>query len=221
MSTRLPSGAVSQRTTSGPLPSGAVEIVTGGGGGGDTDPPILTFPTGTATGPTTADGAVITNEAGGTLYRLASVNPSESAATIKAAALTTAVAATGSQPVTFTGLTAATVYYTHFVQIDAAGNESAVADAPISFTTAGGAGTITTPPIHDPETGQLLANAAVTWFCAYDSATQALVLRKTGLTTSAAGIITTTDAALVSGTVYRFGYLLASGHTNMPAGVPA
>lgn len=104
------------------------------GAGGDTSPPTLTSPTAAATGQSTASGSVTTNEANGTLYRLASVNPAEAAATVKAAALTQPVSAAGPQPVSFASLTAATTYYPHFVQVDAAGNESAVASG-ASFAT--------------------------------------------------------------------------------------
>ena len=104
----------------------------------DTTAPTLSSPTGTQTGSTTASGTVVTNEANGTLYRYASTNATETAATVKAANLTQAVTTTGSQSVTFTGLTASTTYYAHYVHRDAAGNDSAVVDS-ASFTTAASA----------------------------------------------------------------------------------
>jgi hypothetical protein len=100
----------------------------------DTTGPVLSSPTGTATGPTTASGTVSTNE-NGTLYRLASTNATESAATIKAAALTSAVTSTGVQTVSFTGLSASTTYYPHYYEEDGAGNPSNVVNG-VSFTTA-------------------------------------------------------------------------------------
>lgn len=106
----------------------------------DTTAPTLTSPTGTSSGTTTASGTVSTNEANGTLYRLASTNASENAATVKAAALTQSVTATGTQAVAFTGLTSATTYHAHYVHRDAAGNDSAVASS-ASFTTASGGDT--------------------------------------------------------------------------------
>jgi hypothetical protein len=90
----------------------------------DTTPPTLTGPTGTQSGTSTATGSVSTNDPGGTLYRLASTNATESAATVKAAALSQAVTATGAQAVSFTGLSAGT-YYLHFVHTDPDGNDSA------------------------------------------------------------------------------------------------
>ncbi|WP_409266819.1 hypothetical protein [Massilia sp. BHUDP2] len=116
---------------------------------GDTTAPILSSPTGTKTGSTTASGTVSTNEANGTLYRLASTNAVESAATIKAANLTQAVSATGVQNVSFTGLTAATQYYAHYVHRDAAGNDSTVASS-AAFTTDAAA-----PPDTSPRFTQL------------------------------------------------------------------
>jgi len=107
---------------------------------GDTTAPTLSSPTGTQTGETTATGSVSTNEANGTLYRYISTNAVESVSTVKAANLTSAVAATGAQAVNATGLTANTTYYWHFVHRDAAGNDSVVANS-AAFTTAAAAGT--------------------------------------------------------------------------------
>lgn len=105
----------------------------------DTTAPTLTSPTGTAssTVTTTATGAVSTDEGAGTLWRLASANATETAATIKAAGLTTTVTATGVQNVTFTGLTAGATYYAHYVQDDAApspGPNTSTAVHSASFT---------------------------------------------------------------------------------------
>lgn len=92
--------------------------------GGDTTAPVLEVPTATATGPTTATGGVATDEAGGLLYRMASTNPTETAAAIRAANLTSSVEATGAQVVLFTGLPDSTLLYAHYVQVDEASNES-------------------------------------------------------------------------------------------------
>lgn len=111
---------------------------------GDTTAPILSAPTATQTGANTASGSVTTDEANGTLYRLASVNAVESAATVKAAALTTTVTATGAQAVSFAGLAAATVYYAHYVHRDTAGNDSLVSSSASFVTAAAPAGATTT-----------------------------------------------------------------------------
>jgi len=100
---------------------------------GDTTAPILSSPTGTKTGSTTASGTVTTDEGNGTLYFTATTNTSETAATIKTGS-SQAVTATGSQAVSFTGLTPSTTYYAHYVHDDAATNESNVVSS-ASFTT--------------------------------------------------------------------------------------
>jgi len=102
-------------------------------GGGDVTPPILTLPTGVQTGATTASGTVTTDEGNGTLFYLATINATETAATIKAGSSQT-VSATGIQNVTVTGLTASTTYFLHYVHDDAATNESNVVTS-ASFTT--------------------------------------------------------------------------------------
>jgi len=99
----------------------------------DTTPPVLTLPTGTQTGSTTASGTVTTDEGNGTLFYLATVNATETAATIKAGS-SQAVSAIGVQNVTVTGLTPATTYFLHYVHDDAATNESNVVTS-ASFTT--------------------------------------------------------------------------------------
>jgi len=99
----------------------------------DVTAPILSSPTGTKTGSTTADGTVSTDEGNGTLYYLATINASETAATI-AAGDSQAVSATGSQSVSFTGLSPSTTYYAHYVHDDAATNRSNVVSS-ASFTT--------------------------------------------------------------------------------------
>jgi hypothetical protein len=93
----------------------------------DTTGPVLEAPTAAATGANSATGTVGTNEAGGTLYRLASTNASGvTAATVKAANRTQPVNATGQQTVNETGLTPGTTCYMWYYQEDAAGNPSNV-----------------------------------------------------------------------------------------------
>lgn len=118
--------------------------------GGDTTAPTLTSPTSTQTGSTTASGTVSTDEGNGTLYYLASTNATETVGTVKAAS-SQAVSATGSQSVSFTGLTASTTYYAHYVHTDAATNDSTVANS-ASFTTAAAASTYA-PNINKPRPG--------------------------------------------------------------------
>lgn len=104
----------------------------------DTTPPSLTSPSATATGATTASGSVTTNEANGTLYYLASANATETDVTVKAAASQAVTQSATPQSVSFTGLTAATPYYPHYLHRDAAGNDSAVASGAQFTTSAAG-----------------------------------------------------------------------------------
>lgn len=112
--------------------------------GADTTAPILEAAAATTTGSTTASGSVATNEAGGTLYRFVSTSSTATAAAVKAANLTSTVEATGTQAVLFTGLTASTTYYAHYLQRDAAGNDSAVATSSAFSTLAAVGGTFKT-----------------------------------------------------------------------------
>lgn len=106
---------------------------------GDITAPTLSAATAASTGSTTAAGTVTTSETGGTLYRLASVNATESVATVRAAALTQAVAGL-SLTFSLSGLAASTAYYAHLVHVDASGNESArVSAGPFTTSAAGGA----------------------------------------------------------------------------------
>jgi hypothetical protein len=146
------SGRVGVRKMGAPFEFAACDqlVITDAAGGEDffyapdNTAPTLTSPTGTQTGANTASGSVSTNEANGTLFRLASINASETGAAVKAANVTTTVTATGNQAVSFTGLTQNTTYFAHYLHRDAAGNDSAVVTS-ASFTTA--AGGDTTAPV--------------------------------------------------------------------------
>lgn len=118
----------------------AFTLLSFSGVSGDVTAPVLSSPTGTKTGSTTADGTVSTDEGNGTLYFTATENTSETAGTIKAAS-SQAVSGSGTQNVSFSGLTPSTTYYAHYVQDDAATNTSNVQSSS-SFTTdaAGGLG---------------------------------------------------------------------------------
>lgn len=90
----------------------------------DTTAPVLTTATVTSPSAGQIDGTVDTDEADGTLYYVATLNATETLATVKAGA-SQAVIATGTQSVSVTGLAAGT-YYMHFAHTDQAGNDSAV-----------------------------------------------------------------------------------------------
>lgn len=165
--------------------------------GGDTTAPTLTSPTASATGATTASGSVTTNEANGTLYYLASANASESAATVKAGS-SQAVTAAGEQPVTITGLTAATPYYPHYLHRDAAGNDSAVASG-AQFTTSA---TNTSPSFTGPNIADISGTEAVALTPV--DVSSLFFDSESGLTFSAIGSwpagVTVSSAGVISGT---------------------
>lgn len=116
---------------------------------GDVIAPVLSSPTGAASGANGYTGTVSTNEANGVLYRVVTTSAtSPSAAQVRAGQNHTGAAASaaGSQPVTATGaqafsgsgLSGATTYRIHMMHEDAAGNRSAVATS-AAFTTSSAA----------------------------------------------------------------------------------
>lgn len=184
----------------------------------DTTAPTLTSPTGTSTGSTTASGTVSTDEANGTLYRLASTNATETAATVKAAALTQAVSATGSQAVTFSGLSASTTYYAHYVHRDAAGNDSTAVHS-ASFTTSAGADV--TPPTLTSPTGTATgantatgtvstdeANGTLYYLASINATESAATVKAAGSqAVSATGVQAVSVSGLTAGTAYYLHYV--------------
>jgi hypothetical protein len=92
----------------------------------DTTAPTLSAASASASGPTAASGSVSTDEAGGTLYWLTNTSATQTAGQVVGGS-SQAVAASGAQAVTVSGLTASTTgYRVHFCHVDAAGNQSAV-----------------------------------------------------------------------------------------------
>lgn len=176
---------------------------------GDTTPPTLTGPTGTATGATTASGTVSTNEDTGTLYWLASASASETGAAVKAGS-SQAVSAVGTQNVTVSGLTASTTYYLHYLHRDAAGNDSTVATS-AQFTTSAAlaAGINVTEPLKN-NTGTVLANLSGVRVAVLQAADLVSVYETSGLTTNASGILATiSDAGITAGQQYHVAIKLA------------
>lgn len=205
-------------TGGSPAPASIIAFSLTPAGGGDITPPTLTSPTGTSTGSTTASGTVTTDEANGTLYRLASTNATESVTTVKTAALTQAVTATGSQAVTFTGLSPSTTYYAHYVHTDAANNDSARVSSS-SFTT--GAGGDTTPPTLSSPTGTATGATTATGTVSTNEANGTLYYvttvnaTETGTTVkagssqavTATGVQNVSRTGLTASTTYRHHYL--------------
>ena len=83
-------------------------------------------------------------------------------------------------------------------------------------TTAGN-GTITTPSLKN-NTGTVLASISGWTVNVYNASTGALVVQKTGLATNASGILTITDAAIVSGTSYTYEPVHATYGRRLPTG---
>lgn len=69
--------------------------------------------------------------------------------------------------------------------------------------TSSGGGTITTPPMKN-NTGTVLASISGWSVNVYHTTTGALIIQKTGLTSSAGGVLTITDAAIASGSTYAY-----------------
>lgn len=128
-------------TKSGVTGSPKVTVIGTVAAAGDSTAPTLSSPTGTQTGTTTGTSTVSTNEANGTLYAYLSTSSSPPTATnLKSGsgAVTSAsqaVSGTGVQTVNWTGLSAGTTYYTHWLHRDAAGNDSSIVSG-TGFTTA-------------------------------------------------------------------------------------
>jgi hypothetical protein len=176
----------------------------------DTTAPVLTAPTGTATGPTTATVGATTDEGNGMLYAVVTTSATQpSVAQIKAGETHTgaaapwdgsvAVSSTGAKTIGATGLTAATTYYAHLVHADAAANDSNRVSSS-SFTTSSVAG-LTSSTLKN-NTGTVRASEPFEAYV-HNPSTGALVVKKTGLTSSGAGVVTFTDASLAAATSYR------------------
>jgi hypothetical protein len=111
----------------------------------DTLAPVLTSPTSASTGTSTGTGTVSTNEANGTLFGIVSTSSTATAPAVKAGA-SQAITTTGVKTFNATGLAPSTQYYIHFLQTDAAGNDSAVVTT-AAFTTAASATAPAAPTI--------------------------------------------------------------------------
>ena len=148
----------------------AIEVATGTSNlnysdAADTTAPVISSPTGTQTGATTATGTVSTDEGNGTLDAVVTTSATTpSVAQIQAGQdhtgsaaaatdLDNTVSATGVQNVSFTGLTASTTYYIHYVHQDAAGNDSNTVTS-ASFTTTTSATEGFTLNLNDGSTDQ-------------------------------------------------------------------
>lgn len=170
--------------------------------------PVLSGATGTATGPTTATGNVTTTgqPANGNIYRYTSQSitppsPADNVSGAGADAHTThAVTTEGAQTlVGITGLTNSATYYNHFYHVDGDGLASNQ-DTSASFTTSA-LPTITTDPLIN-YSGTVQASQSGWVANVYTRSTGVLVVRKTGLSTDASGVLSFTDALLSAATSY-------------------
>lgn len=204
------------RSTTAPT-IGAFEYV---GGGGDTTAPTLTSASVTSVGTTTATGNVTTDEGNGTLYSVVSTSATApSVAQIQAGQNASGAAAvwSGNQPVSstgaknfsITGLANSTSYYAFFQHKDVANNNSSVVSS-AQFTTASPP-TITITDLKDLTTGTLRANETGITAIINNVTTGALVVKLTGLTSTAGGDMSISDAALVASTQYRVTIILSDG----------
>lgn len=126
----------------------------------DTTAPVLSSPTGTAASAVTASGTVSTDEGNGTLFFLATTNATELAATVIAGGATGSsqpISSAGLKSVNVSGLAASTVYYMHYVHVDAALNISTRVSS-TSFTTS--AADSTPPTLSAPSGTQTGATTA-------------------------------------------------------------
>lgn len=171
---------------------------------GDTTAPVLTLPTGTATGTTTATGSVTTDTGEGALYHITTTSSTATVSAVKAGS-SQAVTSAGSKSISVTGLSASTTYYHHFVHTDASANDSAVASS-AGFTTSSASTPeidLSDPVVHVLKNNTGAVYTSVAYRCTIvNYSTGAFVAIKTGTTTAGGLVGVLTDAALVAGTDY-------------------
>ena len=94
---------------------------------------------------------------------------------------------------------------------------SITAPAATATGTTAGSGTITTPALKN-NTGTILASISGWTVNVYNASTGTLVVQKTGLTTSAGGVLTVTDAAIATGTTYAYEPVHSTYGRRLPTG---
>lgn len=83
-----------------------------------------------------------------------------------------------------------------------------------------GTGTITTPVMKN-NTGTILANETGVIVNVYSATTGVLVVRKTGQTSSAGGIVTVVDALIIPATLYAYEVILTANGRRLPTATAA
>jgi hypothetical protein len=105
--------------------------------------------------------------------------------------------------VVVTGRSAGTTDQVRVRARDAAGNASTPPLAASVTLLSTGAGAFATPPLKN-NTGTVLSGVTGITVNVYNAATGALVVRKSGLTSNGAGVVSVSDALLVPGTAYAY-----------------
>lgn len=120
--------------------------------------------------------------------------------------------------VNISGRTAGSTDQVRVRAADAAGNLStALATSVTLLSGGGGSGTLTTPALKN-NTGTLLANLTGVTVNVYNQSTGVLILQKTGLTSSSAGIVSFSDPLLTVGVAYAFEVVTPSNGRRLPLG---
>lgn len=88
----------------------------------------------------------------------------------------------------------------------------------IAGSVAAAGGVITTPTLKN-NTGTILASETGVVVNVYDATTGALVVRKTGLTSSAGGVVTVTDVLIIPATSYAYEVVLTANGRRLPVGL--
>lgn len=137
-------------------------------------------------------------------------------------------------PISRASIPAATISWTEGADIIAAAVDVTITGVAIAAAwtegsdvismagTASGAsiGTITSPPLKN-NTGFIWANETGVVANIYNATTGALVVRKTGLTSSALGVVTIADVLIVAGTSYAYEIVLTANGRRLPVALAA
>jgi len=109
--------------------------------------------------------------------------------------------------------------FTYTISAAAAGATISATTAAATFSgsaqPASGLGTFTSEVLKD-NTGAVVASKALTFVALYHDTTNALVVKKTGLSTNGSGIFSFSDAAVTTGQTYRVDWEDADGRRRMP-----
>lgn len=109
--------------------------------------------------------------------------------------------------------------FTYTISAAAAGATISATTAAATFSgsaqPASGLGTFTSEVLKD-NTGAVVASKGLTFVALYHDTTNALVVKKTGLSTNGSGIFSFADAAITTGQTYRVDWEDADGRRRMP-----